>query len=224
MPRSAGGAEKLPLLTAAFPQYKPAALLFALRWFDGDAAATHLALLTSSDTHFWRLFHSCGAGLTAPCGRINRARLRSNRPATAPSTGAAAASMKQSQKAFTAESFAEEVSDEILREVLAFHGTGPRRQLQPDGKIAAADVEAIMKQRVRPASASRVRSANPDGLGTALELAEIAKGLVAEGNMADAIPLLERCSKIFGSKLPPDSNYSQITAQRLAEAKLAVAC
>ena len=236
------GAEQLPLLTAAFPQYKPASLLFALRWFHMDVFAAKNALLTSSDTRFWRQFHNCSMGLSSPCGRWNRTPMRKKpvvykRPVTAPAAGCAPAAAVLQE--ISVEAFADEVAGELLGSVLderapSLDKLTPRTSNQAGDAEKAAVAAAAAKaeggadtplhdspgmRHMQPASASMMARHHRDGLGTALELSNLAAGLVAEGRQTDAIPTLERAKQILDAQLPPDSNYIRITDRRLAAAR-----
>ena len=183
----------LQQLKAAFPQYNTSSLLYALRKhkFDGEAALR--TLLTSSNTRFWREFHSCGQGLVG-VGGTKPARV--NQPPKVVVTPPATPAPPPEEVLST------ELVDEVLEELLS-----AARQPEPEPEpepVPDPEPEAS----ARPEAPTEAPRAPTEGLGAALGTYSCAIKLSEEGRYAESIPLLERCLEVFEKELPAESSHT----------------
>ena len=198
----------LPLQLAGlrqqFPQYKTNSLLYVLRRHKFDAAAAQCTLLTSSNTRFWRDFHSCGQGLVG-IGEIKPAR---RNPLRRPAASAPAPPPPPVEQILASELI------DLLFEAALEEAAGPmvEPEPEPEPESAAADAEEdAMEDEGGLTGASA-------GLGEALETYRCALKLSAEGRYAESIPLLEQCVEVFESELPADSTHTVQAVARLMSA------
>ena len=201
----------LARLRALFPQYKTNSLLYVLRRHDFDAAAAQRTLLTSSNTRFWREFHSCGQGLVG-IGDVKPVRVRQRKvaapaPPPPPEPEPLAAEPEQPIE----DALSAEVIDALFEAALA--ELGATKEVEPPPEPEPADADDEVEEE--PATFG---VAGSGGLGDALETYRCALKLSAEGRYSDSVPLLERCVEVFEQELPPDSTHTVQAVERLMAA------
>ena len=195
----------LQRLRQQFPQYKTNSLLYVLRKHKFDAAAAQRTLLTSSNTRFWRDFHSCGQGL-AGVGELKPAR-RYPRARPAPVAPAPVETVEQT--------LANEVIEALVAAVLvAAPARASEAESEPDAQDAAVREE---EEKLGDGGTAGQPGLNT-GLGEALDTYRCAMKLAAEGRHSECIPLLEQCVEVFENELPADSNHTVQAVSRLMAA------
>jgi hypothetical protein len=215
------GTADLQLLKRAFPQYKTNSLLYALRRhkFDGEAAVR--TLLTSSNTRFWREFHSCGHGLVG-VGEVKPARQRVADPALQPpqtvadgadsvgGIGGALVSEERNQQ-----QLADEIVDQLLATLLNTLSPPTPDSRPRVGTELEPEPETRQDTGNGHIDAPLGQSPNSEGLGAALDTYRCALKLSAEKRYYESIPLLEKCLEVFEKELPPESSHTVRAMARL---------
>ena len=196
---AAAVAPDLQRLKLQFPQYKTNSLLYVLRRHKFDAAAAQRTLLTSSNSRFWRDFHSCGQGLVG-IGDVKPAR-RYPRKQVVLSAPAPPEPVEQV--------LATEVIDALVAAVLEeadSRAQEPEPEPEPEPDYG--------EEEGTTAGLAGVST----GLGDALETYRCALKLSAEGRYSESIPLLEQCVEVFENELPADSTHTVQAVSRLMAA------
>ena len=206
-------APDLQRLKQQFPQYKTNSLLYVLRRHKFDAAAAQRTLLTSSNTRFWRDFHSCGQGLVG-IGEIKPARRNPLRRPVASAPPAPASPPPPVEQ-----TMASELIDALFEAALE-EAAGPMVEPEPEPEAAAGDVEeddgGAMEDEGEGGLGGLAGASA--GLGEALDTYRCALKLSAEGRYSESIPLLEQCVEVFESELPADSTHTVQAVARLMSA------
>ena len=196
---------ELQRLKLQFPQYKTNSLLYVLRRHKFDAAAAQGTLLTSSNTRFWRDFHSCGQGLVG-VGEIKPAR-RHPRVQPAPPAPTPVEAIEQA--------LAREIVDAVLE--AALEGTSARA-VEPEPELNSEDAAEEKGDEGLGERGSAGQPVVSSGLGEALEAYRCGIKLAAEGRHSECIPLLEQCVEVFEIELPADSSHTVRAVSRLMAA------
>lgn len=200
----------LQRLKLQFPQYKTNSLLYVLRRHKFDASAAQRTLLTSSNTRFWRDFHSCGQGLVG-VGEIRAARRRPRVLPALPTSAPAPAPAPAPEPVETAEqALSGEVIDALLASVLeGASARTPEPEPEPSLDEEDEDLDAL---------ATGGQPGVTAGLGEALDTYRCAMKLSTEGRYSECIPLLEQCVEVFETELPAGSAYTVQAMSRLMAA------
>ena len=145
---------------------------------------------TSSNTRFWREFHSCGQGLVG-VGSVKPARV--NQPQTVVVTP------PPTPLPEPADALSTELVDGMLDELLSA-SRQPEPEPEPEPE-PAPDSEP-------PPPPPPVARTPVEGLGAALGTYSCALKLSDEERFSESIPLLERCLEVFEKELPPESSHT----------------